>query len=292
MGDLIVLELSCNVCENAIDFCRKFQLFKIAYGSGQCESLAMPMQKFMAHGRDPKEQKKDTDTHVIRCAIGLEDPKDLMDDLQQALEGIPLDKNKWGLSTQLIHPFNRHTEPEFFTSYVPIFPRIQYITLSIPAPTLDLLDSRQFLYTRARHVSNNDLEQRLAQVQKREACLTYASKIGAITVTFFSLLKKNDLVVIFKGTSRKTRLALAHFRDHFGIKLEIIENVEKGAEAIMEIIDGKGKNQIGKRKIHWIHLEPFLQPMLHAIDINKILTIAHDHTIRTSMDGSLTGLHQ
>lgn len=285
MGDVIIMELAPHVAENADTFCRRLKIFQMAWGSGYCESLAISMDRFMEHGHT--KQPMGMHSCVIRLAIGLEDPADLMEDLSQALEGssAPMDAATWQLNTQLIHPFDPRAYPSYYTNYKPVFPPIQYATLSVPSPHLDFFDKAQFLYTRAKHITNTDLEQRLAEVQRREACLVYASKIAAITSTFFSLLKKGDCVIVFQESARKTKRSLEHFRDHFGIKLAIIS---LQVDYLKEI---KSKLQ-KENNVRLIHFESLYQPMLRLIAIDKMVALAHAHGIYTTMDGTYSGIHQ
>jgi cystathionine beta-lyase/cystathionine gamma-synthase len=286
MGDIIILELDSQVAENGEEFCRRLKLFQMTWGSGYCESLVIPLNHFVNHGNS----KKAIGRHqLIRLSIGLEDPDDLIADLKQALNlcNHPLHPSKWKLSTQFIHPFDPRDYPAYFKTYIPILPPIQHATLSVPAPNIDFFDKKQFLYTRGRHVTNTDLEQRLAEVQKREACLVYASKIAAITSTFFSLLEKDDRVIIFQEASRKTKCALEHFRDHFGIKLEVITLKEGYLQELTKKIEDKRNGNV-----KLIHFAPLFQPMLRLVDIDEICKIAYKNGVYTSMDGTLGGIHQ
>ena len=84
-GTLVTVELAEGV--DAARFCEALSYFAISASLGSTESLVQPGQ--LMRPRDLNEQERawaGVTDQTVRLSIGLEDPDDLIADLQQALE--------------------------------------------------------------------------------------------------------------------------------------------------------------------------------------------------------------
>ena len=75
-----------------IKFVNSLELFGIGYSWGGFESLAI-LQEIKSHKKDEylkgrQFYKFKKDEHIVRLHVGLEDPKDLINDLKQGLRKI------------------------------------------------------------------------------------------------------------------------------------------------------------------------------------------------------------
>ena len=71
---------------NISDFLDNLQIFKIGFSWGGFESLALYQDKREQGNREYLKLAKDE--HLVRLHIGLEDSKDLIDDLKKSLRHI------------------------------------------------------------------------------------------------------------------------------------------------------------------------------------------------------------
>jgi cystathionine beta-lyase len=65
-----------------VEFVDRLELFKIGYSWGGVTSLAMPFFALRRHERRPN-------SNLVRFNVGLEDPQDLIADLNRSLSKIP-----------------------------------------------------------------------------------------------------------------------------------------------------------------------------------------------------------
>ena len=83
---LMGLKIKAKNKKSIIKFVNSLKLFDYGYSWGGFESLAMH-QDAKEQG-DRKYSKLGKDEHLVRLHIGLEDPKDLIEDLKKAIKFI------------------------------------------------------------------------------------------------------------------------------------------------------------------------------------------------------------
>jgi cystathionine gamma-lyase len=73
--------------ERALAFAKSTRLFNLAASLGGVESLICSPYK-MTHGSVPHERKEELGitTDLVRLSVGIEDIKDILDDLREALD--------------------------------------------------------------------------------------------------------------------------------------------------------------------------------------------------------------
>ncbi len=88
-GAMLSFELNSDRLDDAVQLCQKTRYFQLAESLGGVESL-ISIPAAMTHASIPPEQRRQAglrDT-LIRLSVGIEDVTDLIEDLQQALEGL------------------------------------------------------------------------------------------------------------------------------------------------------------------------------------------------------------
>jgi cystathionine beta-lyase/cystathionine gamma-synthase len=77
--------------ERALDFAHRLKYFSLAESLGGVESLICHPAR-MTHGSIPKEdrERRGITDGLLRLSVGIEDPQDLIDDLEQALAATPV----------------------------------------------------------------------------------------------------------------------------------------------------------------------------------------------------------
>jgi cystathionine beta-lyase/cystathionine gamma-synthase len=185
-------------------------------------------------------------------------------------------RNDWDLSTKLNHPNHVSVPAGNVPLIAPIYQTAKF------APSADYPYSEQFMYSRASNPTTRQLENILAEVQKKEEAIVVSSGVAALTGTFLGLLSAGDHVVSFKELYRPARIFLRETLPKFGItstflSLKNCHDLEKA------IIPGKTK---------LIHFESPTNPNLDVADIEHIITVAHAQGVLVSMDGTFAGLHQ
>tara|TARA_Y100000817_G_scaffold123007_1_gene96286 strand:- start:368 stop:892 length:525 start_codon:yes stop_codon:yes gene_type:complete len=81
---LMGLKIRSKSKNSVLNFVNSLKLFAYGYSWGGFESLAL-QQEFRELG-DRNYLKLDKDEHLVRLHIGLEDPKDLIEDLRKAIK--------------------------------------------------------------------------------------------------------------------------------------------------------------------------------------------------------------
>lgn len=86
MGAVVAFEIDSSVAVSADKFCHKLKLIQLAASLGSSESIICPTDTFF--GQDLNADDKAAvgiNKHTVRLSVGLEDVKDLIFDLNQAL---------------------------------------------------------------------------------------------------------------------------------------------------------------------------------------------------------------
>lgn len=87
MGAVVAFEIDASVAASADKFCHKLKLIQLAASLGSSESIICPTQTFFGQDLDAHDKKEiGINSHTLRLSVGLEDAKDLIADLTQALE--------------------------------------------------------------------------------------------------------------------------------------------------------------------------------------------------------------
>ncbi|HXH29848.1 MAG TPA: aminotransferase class I/II-fold pyridoxal phosphate-dependent enzyme [Bacteriovoracaceae bacterium] len=88
MGGVVSFTLEHSRALKAKNFCHRLQLIQFSISLGSTESVICPTAEFFGDDLDPQERRETgIDEYSLRLSVGLEDSRDLLEDLRAALEG-------------------------------------------------------------------------------------------------------------------------------------------------------------------------------------------------------------
>jgi cystathionine beta-lyase/cystathionine gamma-synthase len=179
-------------------------------------------------------------------------------------------------STLLVHPPKPTPIGKNQPTISPIYQTAKYI--------IDPNESysSQFIYSRIRNPTLEELEMTLSTLMGKEETIVLASGIGSISATLLSLLQSGDHVIAFHEMYKPSRCFIRDHLPRFGIQSSFLD-LDQVHELSKMILPGKTK---------LIHFESPSNPNLAIADIQQIIDIAHKHNILVSMDGTFAGPHQ
>ncbi|SCH81865.1 MULTISPECIES: methionine gamma-lyase [unclassified Romboutsia] len=127
------------------------------------------------------------------------------------------------------------------------------------------LEEDGFIYSRLGNPTNMQLEEKIALLEKGEACVSTASGMGAITSTLWSALKAGDHMVASKTLYGCTYALLNHGMSRYGVDVTFVD-----ATDLDEVKAAMRENT----KV--VYLETPANPDLKLIDIESVSKIAHE----------------
>jgi len=130
------------------------------------------------------------------------------------------------------------------------------------------------IYTRGNNPTTAIFEKKMASLERGESAKAFASGMGAISATLFSLLKKGDHI-LFLNTIYPPALEYVTLMEKFGVSHNII-SVEKEEDIESHI----------KSSTSIIYLESPSTMKMELLDLRKISYIAKKYNILTMMDNT------
>ena len=127
------------------------------------------------------------------------------------------------------------------------------------------LEEDGFIYSRLGNPTNMQLEEKIALLEKGEACLSTASGMGAITSALWTALKAGDHIVASKTLYGCTYALLNHGISRYGVEVTFVDaaNLDEVRSAMKE-----------NTKV--VYLETPANPDLKLGDIEAISKIGHE----------------
>ena len=138
-----------------------------------------------------------------------------------------------------------------------------------------------FYYSRVSNPTLRQLENALAEMQGRDACLLTASGMAAISATLIALCKQGDHVVYFAEMYQPTRSLIRRVLSRFGVTSSLLS---------IDDLDGL-ERVLGERPVRVIVFESPTNPVLKVADIARITGLARRHGALTLLDNTLAGPH-
>jgi len=182
---------------------------------------------------------------------------------------------KRGFATRAIHachdkndPYGALTSPIYMTS------TFEFETAEQGAARFSGEDGG-YIYTRLGNPTLNELEQRLANLEGAEACLTVASGMGAITSVFWSFVEPGDEILVDETLYGCTFAYFRHGLSKFGIKVRHID-----------MRDPENLTRAISDKTRIVYFETPANPNMRIIDIRAIAAIAHGCGARVVVDNT------
>ena len=131
-----------------------------------------------------------------------------------------------------------------------------------------------YVYTRGTNPTTELLEEKLAKMEEGERCKVFASGMGAISATFFTMLKANDHV-IFVNTVYGTTVSLIRYMERYQISYDIVNSTD--TDVILSYI---------KDETHIIYMESPSSQKFELIDLEAIAKVAKQKDIITVIDNT------
>lgn len=163
--------------------------------------------------------------------------------------------------------------------YVPMSPEITMTSSFYYDKYDDFLDvsvdeKNNYVYTRGTNPTTEILEQKLAMLDHGEKCKVFASGMGAISATLFTLLSAGDHLLMI-NTIYGEAVAFAKYLEKFGIEVERID-VEDTAD-IFDLI---------KENTKLIYFESPSTQKFKLLDIEKLTRFTQERQIKTIIDAT------
>lgn len=136
-------------------------------------------------------------------------------------------------------------------------------------------ENDRFIYARLGSPSQCILEQRFAKLEQAEASLATASGMGAITATFWSLLKPGDEVIADLSLYGCTFSFLEHGLKSFGINV-----------TYLNLTDSRTLEQHISRKTKVVYSESPSNPNMRIVDIEALAQITKRHNCKLVIDNT------
>jgi len=184
--------------------------------------------------------------------------------------------------TRVTHLPEVEIPPDNRALVAPIYQSVKF-TFDDVAETGRYYDGRRagFYYSRVSNPTLRQLENALAELQGRDACLLTASGMAAISASLLSLTKQGDHVVYFAEMYQPTRSLIRRVLGRFGV-----------TSSLLSIDDLAGLARVlGERPVRVIVFESPTNPVLKVADIGRITELARRHGALTLLDNTLAGPH-
>lgn len=123
-----------------------------------------------------------------------------------------------------------------------------------------------YMYTRIGNPTTSLLEERIAMLEKGEACAAFASGMGAISGVLLTLVEAGDHIVADKTLYGCTFSLLNHSLKKFGIEVDFVDcsNLDEVKGAL-------------KPNTKVVYIETPANPNLKIVDIEEVAKIAHEN---------------
>jgi len=138
-----------------------------------------------------------------------------------------------------------------------------------------------FYYSRVSNPTLQQLEQALAGLQDRDACLLTASGMAAISNTLLALLKAGDHVVQFAESYPPTRSFIRKTLGRFNVTASMLSITDHAAL----------EQALAGTPTRLVVFECPTNPVLKVADLERITAIARRHGALTLLDNTLAGPH-
>ncbi|MGL5693784.1 MAG: methionine gamma-lyase [Peptostreptococcaceae bacterium] len=173
-------------------------------------------------------------------------------------------KNK-KFATQAIHGGN-HRDPSSGALTTPIFQTSTFVFDNVEQGGRRFTGEESgYIYTRLSNPTTSQLEEKVALLEKGEACLATASGMGAITSGLWTLLQEGDHIVASKTLYGCTYAMFNHGISRFGVEVTFVDTSE-----LEEVRNAMKSNT----KV--VYIETPANPDLKLVDIKEISEIAHE----------------
>ena len=138
-----------------------------------------------------------------------------------------------------------------------------------------------FYYSRSANPTLAQLEQLLAQLQGRDACLLVGSGVATVAATVLALCKQGDQVLAFVESYGPTRYLVQHLLSRYGV-----------THTLLSIEDRAGIERVlGQTPTRLVLFESPTNPVTKIADIEHLTLHARRAGCLTVMDNTFAGFH-
>lgn len=135
-------------------------------------------------------------------------------------------------------------------------------------------EKNHYVYTRGSNPTTESLEKKLAKLEGGEKCKVFASGMGAIAATFFSLLNQGDHILMINTVYGEAVSLTTHMKK-FGITADRID-----------VQDASEIEKYLKTETKLIYFESPSSQKFELLDLDKVTSIAKKRSIYTVIDGT------
>lgn len=164
------------------------------------------------------------------------------------------------------HIVKDEVDPETGALTYPIYQTSAYL----------LPKGEKYRYSRESNPTVEELSKRVARIEECEAGTSFSSGMGAITSTFFSLLKPGSNLVIGRDIFARSYRFASEFLVKWGVNVKV---AEPGTENAIACIDDS---------TDMVFIEGLSNPTLRVNDIREISKAAAEHESILAVDSTFT----
>lgn len=180
-----------------------------------------------------------------------------------------------GAFTRAVHA-GQDPDPAFGALATPI-----YQTAAFAFETIEQAVARSahleegYSYSRVSNPTTDALEHKLAELEGAEACVTFASGMGAISALLLGLCETGDHVVCANSIYGATHGLLTGILARWGLSVTFVDAREAGnvARAI-------------RPDTRLVYIESPSNPTLRLVDLEAVAQIAHDRGVLVAIDNT------
>ncbi len=175
------------------------------------------------------------------------------------------DFSKTGMSTRAIHAGEQHTTGSHSSAPDIVMSSTFRVEEEVSFSANNLGSETPYVYTRWGNPTNDQLEEKLAALERAEACIAFATGMAATTAVLLGLLSKGDHLVIcdtnYPGTAEVARNTLPRF----GIDVTPVDSS-----------DPENVRNALRDNTRMVWLETPSNPLLRIADVASIAQIARE----------------
>jgi cystathionine beta-lyase/cystathionine gamma-synthase len=184
--------------------------------------------------------------------------------------------------TRLNHPPEVKVPEDNRALVAPIYQSVKFTFDNVEESQRHMRGEREgFAYSRVANPTLKQLEQSLAELQQREACLVTASGTAAVHLALASLCKQGDHIILFAEMYQPTRYIVRRLLARFGVRHTMLSIDD--ADAI--------ERTLAQTPTRLVVFETPSNPLLKVADLKRITTAARKHNSLTVLDNTFAGFH-
>ena len=184
--------------------------------------------------------------------------------------------------SRVTHPREVRVPPDNRPLVAPIHASVKFSFDDVGETLAQFRGEREgFYYSRVSNPTLRQLEQLLAELQGRDACLLTSSGVSALAVPLIALLRAGDHVVHFVEEYQPTRALIGRLLRRYGV-----------ASTLLSIEDVASLERVlAATPTRLVVFESPTNPVLKVADVERIAALARGHGALTLLDNTLAGFH-